>query len=325
MERRPEGFPGGRPLFIGSLPLQDHHQALQEVLRRCPETPHWVQLPANPQEGMLVQFSEGLPGLRTEPRVWIDNGSEQFEAELLAFYEEYLAVSESGSPLEKTRFAMSPLAAPGLHLLLQALEGRAPLAVKGQITGPVTALLGIPDHAGRSAYYDERLRDSLVKLLALKARWQVEQLARGGRRVMLFLDEPALGGLGSSTYITVSFQDAMESLNEVLGVIHRAGAWTGLHVCSNTDWGALLDLDLDLLSFDAFSYFERVALFGKELRAFLARGGMIAWGIIPTALESLEGAQARPLVDLWQSQAEELASDEWTVEGLLERTLITPG
>jgi hypothetical protein len=298
---------------------------LEEVLRRSPETPHWVQLPANPQEGILVQFSEGLPGLRTEPRVWIDNGSERFEAELLSFYEEYLAVGEGGLPLEGTRFAVSPVAAPGLHLLLQALEGSAPLAVKGQITGPVTALLGILDHAGRCAYYDERLRDALVKLLSLKARWQAERLAGGGRRVLLFVDEPALGGLGSSTYIGISQEEALAEVGELLRSIRQGGAWPGLHVCANADWGALLSMDLAVLSFDAFSYFERIALFGKELRAFLARGGMLAWGIIPTAPESLERAQARPLADLWHSQAEELVKDGWTVERILERTLITPG
>ena len=55
--------PGCRCLLIGSLPLDDHGEALELVLRHTPEIPLWVQLPRRKQEGMISQFLPGMPGL----------------------------------------------------------------------------------------------------------------------------------------------------------------------------------------------------------------------------------------------------------------------
>jgi hypothetical protein len=324
MSEASQSFPAGRPLFIGSLPFHDHDLALGEVLRRTPETPHWVQLPSHPREDFLVQFCEGLPGLRVEPAMRIDNRSADFEAELLAFYEDFLEVTEGGRPLEATRFEVSREAAPGIRLLREALEGRAPLVVKGQVSGPLTVLTGIQDADGRWAYYDERIRDATVKLLCLKARWQAEFLRQCGHPVMVFVDEPALGHLGSSAYIGISPLDAQSHLREVVQAIDAAGAWPGLHVCANADWGTLLVDGLRVLSFDAFSYFDRVVLFRQEILRFLDRGGMLAWGIVPTSPEALRDAQARAIVRVLMGQAQELAGAGRSADEILTRSFITP-
>lgn len=317
--------PQGRPLFIGSLPMAEHAAALREVLQRTPETPHWVQLPLRPEEGFLVQFCRGLPGLREGRVPIVQKRSETFEAEILAFYEEFMEVTEGRAPLRGSRFSVSQRDAPGLYLLVKALKGRETFVVKGQISGPLSVLLGIHDEDGRSAYYDEQIRDVTVKLLSLKARWQALCLGEEGRRrTLVFVDEPAMGGLGSSVYIAVDQREALGCLNEVLRSIREAGAWSGVHVCSNADWGALLRQGLDVVSFDAFSYFERFALFSEEVSAFLAGGGMIAWGIVPTAAEALEKMEAQRLVSLWLDQAGTLSKGGIEVEGIFRQAFITP-
>lgn len=317
--------PQGRPLFIGSLPMADHTVALREVLQRTPETPHWVQLPVHPEEGFLVQFCRGLPGLRDGRVPLVQKGSETFEAEILAFYEEFMEVTEGRASLEGSRFSISQREAPGLYVLLEALKGRETFVVKGQTSGPLSVLLGIRDEDGRSAYYDERIRDVTVKLLSLKARWQALSLGEEGRRrALVFVDEPAMGGLGSSVYIGVDQQEALACLDEVLRSIREAGAWSGVHVCSNADWGALLRQSLDVVSFDAFSYFERFALFSGEVSTFLARGGVIAWGIVPTAAEALEKVEAPQLASLWLDQAGTLSKGGIEVERILRQAFITP-
>jgi hypothetical protein len=204
------------------------------------------------------------------------------------------------------------------------MKGSGSSVVKGQISGPLTVLLGIHDDAGRLAYYDERIRDVTVKLLSLKAMWQVEFLKAENRRVMVFVDEPAMGGLGSSSYISVSIETVLSDLNDVLRAIKTAGGWAGVHVCANTDWGALLTNELDVLSFDAFSYFDRLCLYRREVLEFISRGGMIAWGIVPTDPTVLQEIDAERLAATWRRQAEELAGGELSTDRLLSRTFITP-
>ena len=318
--------PEGRPLFIGSLPFQDHGEALEELLKRCPESPNWIQLPSNPREGFLVQFTEGLPGFRTDPRPLVLNQGEEFQEELLRFYEAYLEVAEAKRAVEESLFQSTPEAVPGLYKLLELLEAMGPVKfVKGQISGPLTILLALQDSSGRLAYYDERVRDAAVRLLAMRARWQTRKLVAAGGKAIVFVDEPALGHVGSSVFIGVELERALRDLKEILLGIEDEGGWPGIHVCANADWGTILGVrGLRVLSFDAFSYFERFSLFKEEILGFLERGGIIAWGIVPTDSHKLDTSTVEDLAELWIHQAGFFFSEGLQAKDLLARSFITP-
>lgn len=327
LENQPKSQkPMGLPLFIGSLPFQDHQEALAQVLRRTPQSPHWVQLPVHPREGFLVQFSEGLPGLRVDSSVWVENQGEDFEQELLSFYENYLAVTEGREDLDSSVFAMSREAAPGLYKLIEFLGPARPVAfVKGQLSGPLSVLTGIQDSHSRWAYHDERVREAMVRLLCLRSRWQTRKLMQVGKTTLLFVDEPTLGNLGSSSLINISIQGALEDLREILAAVEAEGGWPGVHVCANADWGLLLPLkELRVLSFDAYSYFDRVALFRRELTDFLARGGILAWGMVPTRGEDLDRVTVEVLVEQWLEKAQRVCGEGMGPGEILENSFITP-
>ncbi len=320
--------PECRPLLIGSLPVADHNEALDLVLAATPQIPLWVQLPVFKEEGMVPQFMPGMPGLvKAEDRWGVDNGGDAFEGELTRFYEDYLESAENEAALLESRFALSPDAARGFHIFMERVgQDRATLrAVKGQVTGPVTFGLGLKDQQGRPVFYDLHARDAAVKLLALKAAWQVVRLKTLGVPVIVFVDEPALAGYGSSELISISGEEITDALGEVVAAIHKAGGRAGIHVCANTDWGLLLDTALDVVNFDAYGYAERFLLYADQVRAFLARGGLIAWGIIPTGpAEVIEKESLESLVGRWQelmAAAEQAGLDPAI---LRRQSLITP-
>ncbi len=326
MTNKTKFTPRGRALLIGSLPVDDYDQALRMIMAHTPEIPLWPQLPSNPLERMLNQFVEDLPGLfETENNTWFDLGSPDFEAEQLAFYEEYLRVSEDHSLLLNSRFTLSAKRARGIYALRDSLLDTAPSAVKGQITGPFTLLTGLHDKNHKLGYYNPEFRDITVKNLAMKAAWQVEFLRDNERPVIIFIDEPALSGLGSSAFISIALEDIAQDLAEVIGAIQQSGGLAGIHVCANTDWSFLLSLGLDILSFDAYGYFDRLIACKKDVHAFLDQGGIIAWGIVPTANEKLIAKEtATSLARLWESQVEQLCGGNWDRTAILERSLITP-
>jgi hypothetical protein len=140
----------------------------------------------------------------------------------------------------------------------------------------------VTDQDLRSSLYDEQLVDPIVKQLAFNARWQVRQLQHAARRsnVIIFVDEPYLASFGSA-FISLSRDQVVDMLNEVFAAIHAEGALAGVHCCGNTDWSVLMETSVDILNLDARTYLENLALYPGELRAFLDRGGSLAWGIIP--------------------------------------------
>ncbi|MFH1077407.1 MAG: hypothetical protein V1753_11375, partial [Pseudomonadota bacterium] len=279
--------PDARAALIGSLPVRDHREATDIVSRYTPDIPLWVQLPFYKKEGLLRQFISGVPGLvMVEDRVLVNTSLPVFENSLLGFWEEYVAVTDGTKPLDESRFVLAQDEAPGFFVFLEAFKkASSPFAIKGQISGPVTLCLGISNQDKQALFYDDRLRDALTKTIALKARWQVEQLKLCGAPVILFIDEPGLAGFGSSAVIGVSKEEVQKLINEVIDQIHAAGGLAGVHVCGNTDWSILLDSPADIVSFDAYEYFERFILYAKDLKSFLEKEKILSWGIVPTLKE----------------------------------------
>lgn len=327
--------PSGLPVLIGSLPLSDHREALKLILTATPQIPLWPQLPGNPLEQMMPQFAEGIPCIREENltvpegRLVFETSGMDFEAQQLSFYEDYMIVQEQPDKLATSRFRVSRERAEGLYQFIEHLHlGRAaqcPIAVKGQITGPFTMLTGIKDSQGRAGYYDDTVREMLVKGIAMKAAWQSRFLAVSNLPVIVFIDEPALAGLGSSAFISVDNSAVQDMLNEVTEAIHTAGALAGLHVCANTEWELLLSSKIDILSFDAYSFFDKLAALNEQVQGYLDRGGILAWGGIPTGnTADIDKENADTLTRLWEQQAAKLVQPGRDLSALLRQMLITP-
>jgi methionine synthase II (cobalamin-independent) len=320
--------PNGLPALIGSLPLYDHEEAVKLVFKHTPEIPVWVQLPAYKQEGMIAQFLPGFPGLEIEKdRVFIDTANEKFDADLLRFYEDYMAVNEGQTDIDDSRFVLTSDTAGGFFELMKDLRTLSdpPKAIKGQITGPITFGLGVTDQNGKAIFYNEQLRDTLVKLLAQKARWQVRKLSEFGRPVIIFFDEPALAGFGSSAMISISRDEVSKCFREVIDAVHMEDGLAGVHVCANADWSLILESDADIISFDAYSFFDRLILYPDHLKRFVTSGGILAWGIVPTLhADDIEKETTDSLVALWKDQARTLEALGIDDSAILAQTLITP-
>jgi hypothetical protein len=318
----------GMATMIGSLPLTDHGKAMDLILEHTPDIPFWAQLTVYPQEGMLVQFAGGLPGLcRDDGGIFVDAAADTFDDQLLQFYDEYMKVVEGEIELDSSRFVLTPDTAGGFFTLTERLEGRpgAAVAVKGQITGPFTLGTGIVDQNRRAIFYDEQLRDAAVKLLAMKARWQVRRLSQYVRPVLIFIDEPGLAGFGSSEFTSISREDISQCFVEICDAVHEEEGLAGIHVCANTDWSLVLESSADILSFDAYGYFDRFMLYPAQIKKFLKSGKILAWGIVPTLnAQQIERETSDSLLQQWRDKAALLEALGTDIRQLITQSLVTP-
>jgi len=310
------------------MPHRDRHHAIDLILREIPDVPVWPQLSAYEDERMMVQYLEGLPGLRNDGgHILAATGDAGFDAELLAFYQDYLDVEAGTLAIEESRYRMGESTARTFVQFAQTLGSASPAdrAVKGQVVGPFTLLTGLADEQRKPLIYDERMRDVVAKHLALKARWQIEQLRPLGQPVIIFLDEPALAGYGSSAYVGVSAELVAGLLDEVIRSVHQAGSLAGIHVCANTDWHLILQSPADIVNFDAYGYFDRFVLYRDAVTSFIRRGGIVAWGLIPTSeRQAIIDETAPALAERWLEQVQPLLGPELTVAQILSQSLFTP-
>lgn len=279
----------GLPLLIGSLPMDDHEKATRLVLDHTPEIPLWVQLPMYREEGMVDQFIQGLPGYKEgSGKNILDTSAPEFDQEMLSFFEDFLSLSESDQDLDDTRFALSGKRGKGFAEFLKQIDESQTsyIALKGQVSGPITFGTAAKDQNDKDIFYNDQLKDAAIKKLALNARWQARHFAKRGATPIIFIDEPALAGFGTSAYITITKEDVTQAIEEIAQEVHAENGLVGVHVCANTQWDMLLTANIDVISFDAFSYFDKFILYPDEIKTYLNQGKILAIGVVPTSKAS---------------------------------------
>ena len=304
---------GCLPTIIGSMPHTDPSEACAQVSHYLKDIPAWPQLPKRSfLENMYAQFSEGFPGVvLEEEHIYVDR-SQDLDNPLEKLYAAYL-----DNDIDK--YPISADYAAGLHSFL-ALDNLSPLAVKGQITGPISWGLTVTDDSRRSVIYDDMLADAAAKLLRLKASWQEKQLRQISRNTIIFVDEPYMMSFGSA-FFSLSKEMVTNLLEEVFKGI---SGLKGVHCCGNTDWSVLLDTSADILSFDTYNYAQSLSLYPAEVKKFLDRKGTIAWGIVPNDEESLAKESVASLKDRLEEAIAPFTRNGIRFKQLIEQGLLTP-
>jgi hypothetical protein len=316
---------------IGSLPHIDVTKGTRLMFESTPEIPSWVQFPKRDfHENMMIQFTEGMPALVQDgDRFYLSALVDDYVEQLTDFYQRYISATEDKDDDSLDSFRISQQYAAGFREFISHLPERTasglPIMLKGQVTGPFTLATNLTDQGGRCAYYDDQLRDVIVKTIQMKAIWQITQLNPFNLPVMIFLDEPSLLGYGKQTFLTISRQDIIHDINEVAEAIHAQGGTAAVHCEENTDWSLLMETDLDILDFDAYDHLQAITLYSEELDGFLKRGGCLGWGIIPTLDRDAAARETvSSLLLRFEKGIEELESKGFDRELLLRRALITP-
>ena len=306
---------------IGSYPHNNVDDACDLILKTLPEIPCWPQLPERDMnEEMLVQYTEGLPFLKIDPvkkSVYIDMPEDNTD-KLEEFYNNYMSEDPG-------LFALSDSHALGFSNMTRLLKEKKPeglRAIKGQIVGPITLAGSLKDPEQIAMLHNPVLFDVIVKLLAMKACWQLDQYAAFGLPRIIFLDEPYLSSYGSA-FASLKKEQIVESLNEIFLAIHNRESLSGIHCCGNTDWTMLMETQVDIINFDAFGYMDTMLIYKKEVRTFLEKGGIMAWGIVPTT-DSIKDVTIGDLMDKMISAVDRLVESGIDQKLIIENSLITP-
>jgi len=314
--------PQGLATAIGSLPHQSPEAACRVILDSIPEIPVWPQLPATDfRESMEIQYSEGLPGvvLDSVGRKMHFDTSGDMTGGLEKFYENYMAENLD-------YFKISPGFSRGIYEMERILTAQKPAVLryfKSHVTGPITVGLGRTDENKRSIYYNEMMRDVVVKATEMKARWLLDRFRKLGVPQLCFIDEPILSAFGSSTYVSVQRSDVVQYLRDVIAAVHKGGALAGIHCCGNTEWTILVDAGTDVISFDAFDYGETIAYYPGPIKDYLERGGVLAWGIVPTSAK-IAAETPESLLGRLRAAIDNLAGKGIPQSLIWEKCLVTP-
>jgi Cobalamin-independent synthase, Catalytic domain len=264
---------------IGSLPHTQLELALQQALL--------VDIPAAPQlprrdaaEYMVPQALEGLHGLRAdaEGNAELDVGDWRRGAATLDARLDRALEHDEGVQ----RFLPSAAAWHALRPFLWEVEQRKLPFAKVQIAGPFTLRWVLRTTRGEPLAAIEEgkaVERQIFRLVLARSLALVRRLREAGTKPVIFIDEP---GLYAFDRRDPQHLVSVQELRVVVLALRREGAVVGVHCCGNTEWAPLLALGWDVVSIDARLSLESVLATGAAFERFLAAGGILSLGIVPT-------------------------------------------
>jgi hypothetical protein len=275
MSRPSDVLPPLATTGIGSLPHTQQELALQRALQV--DIPFVPQLPVeHPGEFMIPEALDGLPGLAVDADggCTVEMGAwERGRGPLAQALEAALGTRELSG------FEPTPQACRSWKPFLWEVEHRKLALAKAQLAGPATVRWVAKTADGTPVADVPALDQQVFQLMLAKFLARAVALRRVGATPLVYIDEPGLYALERSQprHLLV-----LQELKVLVMALQREGAVVGLHCCSNTDWGALLELGLDLLSVDARLSLDALLDERAALERFLDGGGRLSLGIVPT-------------------------------------------
>jgi methionine synthase II (cobalamin-independent) len=301
------------PTLIGSLPGADPVAASGMINKYLVDLPAWPQLPRRVNlENMYIQYSEGFPGIEVDKEKIRFERAADFDSKLEQLYADSCENKTDGYPVSQEYAA-------GLYSFASSQKSKIPVA-KGQLIGPISWGLCVTDHTGKGIIYDDTLAEAIGKFLRLKASWQEKFLGSTARQTVIFIDEPYLASLGSA-FIALPNQQISHLISEVLAGISGI---KGIHCCGATDWSLLLNLPIDIISFDAYNYLDSILCYQAELCSFVRKGKAISWGIIPNDEDLLKNESTATIYDRFAEALAPLTREGIPIRDLVRQSIITP-
>ena len=273
---------------VGSLPHKDSNEGIDLIFECFKEMPLFPQMAnVNKLEDMTSQVLQNMPGIVFDDKnnkFFIDNESDEFFIALEDFYMDYEAIINGDfTNLEKYKIS-KPYTSTFDKFISKIKDDKTLSFVKGQIVGPFSFSTSLTDANNVSVFYDDTLRDIAIKTLTLKALWQIEQIKNANKNItpVIFMDEPSLSHIGTCAFLTIDINMVKNILNDMSNILKSFGAITAIHCCGKMLWDMLTTIDVDILNFDAYSYSDNIELYSNYISNFLDKGGILAWGIVPT-------------------------------------------
>lgn len=296
---------------MGILPHDNIAEALQVSL--AVDIAFWPQLPRYSfYEDMYVQVSENFPG------ILLDAEKRKIQLNTPNFYQELPAYAEHSA--DENIFKLSAHYAAALNTFLQQDLSKYKI-IRGQSVGPVSYGLKIADENLKPIIYNDDLRTFLFDFIARKVNMQYRQLQAVHPLPFVWVDEPGLEIL-FGPFTGYSSDRAHKDFQAFLDLFEGPRS---VHLCGNPDWSFLLSgLDLDILSLDIFSNGHIFTRYVDEVRAFLKRGAIISWGIVPTLTEELNTASVHYLTGKLEAYWRYLDSQGVGMDMILDRAWLAP-
>lgn len=296
---------------MGIMPHANIEEAFELALSL--DIPFWPQLPRMSfREDMYAQASQNFPG------IVIDLENERLNFNTSRFEQELLDYSEKMHNTET--FALSQEYSVTYHKFLDK-DLQSYHAIRGQVIGPVSFGFNVLDEDRKPIIYNDEVRTILFDFIQRKVNVQYHELREKNPNAFVWLDEPGLGYIFSG----LSGYSDRQAREDYRGFLQGLEGPKGLHLCANVNLPYLLELGVEILSFDAYQIEVMPRVYASAVAKFLKGGGVISWGIVPADSAILDEETPETLTKLLTGYWEVVSRNtDLSLKQIAEQALVAP-
>ena len=188
--------------------------------------------------------------------------------------------------------------------LVRQVDQQHPHGIHLELSGPLSLAMQLVDEHAHPLIATPALCEALGQHLVLRGCWLHEQLSLTSGSTLICLDEPFLETL-DSPFCPIDREEGFTLLSRILADLPPP---RGLCVTGMPDWSVLVTLPIELIFFDAYGQTSGLTQASVAIAEYLDRGGLLAWGVVPTDLQLLYQDHAELLAQRMVRIVNELAA-----------------
>ena len=276
-----------RNLPCGNLPYDNVQLCKQMILRLYENIPYLAQLPlVDKNDNIKFRTFENIPCVVMKEGKFLlpDCTNEKFISVLSKMENAY----NSDNPEDYAPYGSSDT--PFTELYCEMLSRFKPEYTVINLLGPFSFANMVFNKNANTLLIDRAYRKFIIQAVTVKALWfvsKVKALSPNTKPIILF-EENLLYKFGTikRTSDELNKETVVTLFTKVFSKIQKAGALVGVQSMEKCNWQLVFDTNnVNLISFDAYNNPNNLHIISDSVNKFLARGGYINWGIVPSSSE----------------------------------------
>ena len=311
-------------LPIANLPYEDITPCKHMMLRLYENIPFLAELPKmDKNDTILNRTIENIPGLKyKEKKLIIEDSTTS------SFMKSAKELDKITNLIEEGDLAAYSSSSPFWTMYTEMLKRIRPKYTIVRLIGPYSLADAIFNISTHTLLHDKDYRKYIIQAVTVKALWflnKIKSFSPNTKPIILF-EEEHLHKLSSlkRNYDDITNDMITMTFSKVFQKIQKNGGLVGVQSFEKCNWQIILDSNVDLISFDAYNNPRSLNIIAEKLQKFLAKGGIVNWGIVPAKNEnSIRILNLDTMQKIFTKAIENLANDGVSLDMLYQNSTVS--
>jgi len=313
-----------RNLPIANLPYEDVLLCKQMMLRLYENIPYLAELPKiDANDNIIHRTVQNIPGIiYKEKKLLIEDHTTS------SFMKAAAEIDRIYNTMDETDLEQYCSDSPFWEMYTEMLKRIQPQYTIIRLLGPYSFAETIFNVSTASILKEKSYRKYIIQTIGIKAMWflnKIKSISPNTKLIILF-EEQQLYKFGTlkRNNEEITKELIISIFTKLFQKLQKNGALIGVQSFEKCNWQLILESNVNLISFDAYTKASSLNIVSDRLDTFLAKGGIINWAIVPANNENaIRGLNIDFTNKIFTKAIEDLAAEGVSLDLLYKQSTVS--